>query len=155
MTNYCFSFQRWCACIASTPSWLTARVIFDARDGLGNRMQALASALLLSITSNARLEVRWPNHSNVVSSFETLFPRDSSPLIAHLLEFDDFSPWMLLTTAAPRIAHLLYNGWVIAPEMQSSDFASYYNPGFVCGTLLHWWQRVTWLLSNQVRNDLP
>ncbi len=131
--------------------WSTPRVIFDARDGLGNRMQALASALLLAMTANARLEVRWPAHSSVVSAFTTVFPRDASPLLAHVLVFDDSSPWTLLTTAVPRVAHLLYNGWVISPQMESSDYASYFDPRFVCGSLLPSHQRVIWLLSNQVR----
>ena len=131
--------------------WSTPRVIFDARDGLGNRMQGLASALLLAMTANARLEVRWPVHSSVVSPFATVFPRDASPLIAHVLAFDDSSPWELLTTAVPRVAHLLYNRVVIA---QSADFASYYDPRFVCGALMPVPQRVLWLLSNQVRELL-
>jgi hypothetical protein len=46
---------------------------------------------------------------------------------------------------------LVYNGWVISPQMESSDYASYFDPRFVCGSLLLSHQRVIWLLSNQVR----
>jgi hypothetical protein len=115
-------------------------------------MQAFSSALLLAVTTNSRLTVRWPPSHR---AFRALFPPTLSVLLQHIDVFED--SWLeVITTAVPRISNILYNGWLIAPHVAAHDYTLYFDSKLLCGQPLDaghialWPTRTNWMLTNQV-----
>ena len=147
------SYLRYRTCIIESPFSDADSVVFDAVNGLGNRVFGLMAVTIHALLTGRILFIHWQPGDNHQAHFEDLF----API------FPSSSPPLSSRFSISRFAHLIKYRWSneiygrIEPNRLPRDWSFYFDRELLCNDRTdhdHWFERAGMDLLNWIGRSI-